>query len=51
MTVDALDWTKFTDSHEIPEWISKAYTDSYQGPHDDEADAESLRRSRWRLPR
>jgi glutamate dehydrogenase len=41
MTVDALNWAKFTDSHDIPEWISKAYADSYQGPHDDEAEAES----------
>ncbi|MGB9250688.1 MAG: NAD-glutamate dehydrogenase [Mycobacterium sp.] len=41
MTVDALDWAKFTDSHDIPEWISKAYADSYQGPHDDEAEADS----------
>ena len=40
MTVDALDWAKFTDSHDIPEWISKAYADSYQGPHD-EAEADS----------
>ena len=45
MTVNALDWTKFTDSHEIPEWISRAYTDSYQGPRDDEtavSDAEPI---------
>jgi len=41
MTVDALDWAKFTDSHDIPEWISKAYADSYQGPHGDEAEADS----------
>jgi glutamate dehydrogenase len=41
MTVDALNWAKFTDSHDIPEWISKAYADSYQGPHVDEADADS----------
>src|SRR5271156_3608278 len=40
MTVDALDWAKFTDSHDIPEWISKAYSDSYQGPHG-EAEADS----------
>jgi glutamate dehydrogenase len=40
MTVDALDWAKFTDSHDIPEWISKAYADGYQGPHD-EAEADS----------
>jgi len=41
MTVDALNWAKFTDSHDIPGWISKAYADSYQGPHDDEAEADS----------
>jgi hypothetical protein len=49
MTVDpgsaslqgAVNWTKFTDSGDIPEWISTAYADSYQGPHDDEADADS----------
>src|SRR6201992_3084753 len=41
MTVDALNWAKFTDSDDIPEWISKAYADSYQGPHDDGAEAES----------
>jgi glutamate dehydrogenase len=41
MTVDALNWAKFTDSHDIPEWISKAYADSYQGPHDNEAEADS----------
>ncbi|MDT5205171.1 MAG: glutamate dehydrogenase [Mycobacterium sp.] len=35
MTVDALDWTKFADRNEIPEWISSAYSDSYQGPHED----------------
>ncbi|HEX4393844.1 MAG TPA: NAD-glutamate dehydrogenase [Mycobacterium sp.] len=40
MTVDALDWAKFTDSHDIPEWISKAYADGYLGPHD-EAEADS----------
>src|ERR1700759_4765641 len=41
MTIDALNWAKFTDSHDIPEWISRAYADSYQGPHDDGADADS----------
>src|ERR1700684_830523 len=41
MTVDALNWAKFTDSRDIPEWISKAYADSYHGPHDDGADADS----------
>jgi len=33
----AVDWTTFTDSHDIPEWVSTAYFDSYQGRHDDEA--------------
>ena len=42
MTVDALNWAKFTDSHDIPEWISKAYADSYQGPHHNEADSGSV---------
>ena len=42
MTVDALDWAKFTDSHDIPDWISKAYAESYQGPHDDEAEADAV---------
>jgi glutamate dehydrogenase len=41
MTVDALDWTKFTDRNEIPDWISTAYSDSYQGPHEDKTDTES----------
>src|ERR1700742_4975810 len=41
MTVDALNWAKFSNSDDIPEWISKAYADSYQGPHDDQAEAES----------
>ena len=48
MTVDpgsaslqgAVDWAKFTDSDDIPEWVSKAYADAYQGPHDDEAEAD-----------
>src|SRR5271155_1950948 len=47
MTVDpgstslqgAVDWAKFTDSDDIPEWVSKAYADADQGPHDDEAEA------------
>src|SRR3984957_17592657 len=41
MTVDALNWAKFTDRQDIPQWISKAYADSYQGPHVDEAEADS----------
>ncbi|WP_292989855.1 NAD-glutamate dehydrogenase [Mycobacterium sp.] len=40
MTVDAHAWTQFSDSGEIPEWISSAYSDSYQGPHPDEADVD-----------
>jgi glutamate dehydrogenase len=43
MRVDTRDWTKFTDDHEIPEWISKAYSESYQGPHEDEADTGAER--------
>ena len=45
MTVDALDWTKFTDGNEIPDWISNAYSDSYQGPHEDEAGTASAAES------
>ncbi|BBX45532.1 NAD-glutamate dehydrogenase [Mycobacterium cookii] len=41
MTVDAVDWTKFVDVHDIPGWISSAYIDTYQGPHSDEAETES----------
>ncbi|UMB72184.1 NAD-glutamate dehydrogenase [Mycobacterium paraterrae] len=41
MTVDAQAWTEFSDNHEIPEWISAAYADSYQGPHKDEADTDA----------
>ncbi|WP_343574039.1 NAD-glutamate dehydrogenase [Mycobacterium sp.] len=40
MTIDAYAWTTFTDSGEIPTWISNAYSDSYQGPHQDDAHAE-----------
>jgi glutamate dehydrogenase len=45
MTVDALNWAKFTDGRDIPQWISKAYADSYQGPHDDAADSASASES------
>ncbi|WP_428341420.1 NAD-glutamate dehydrogenase [Mycobacterium sp.] len=45
MTVDARDWTKFADGKDIPEWISNAYSDSYQGPHEGEADVESAAES------
>ena len=48
MTVDpgatslhgALAWTTFTRAEDIPDWISKAYTDTYRGPHG-EADTQS----------
>ncbi|OBF82873.1 NAD-glutamate dehydrogenase [Mycobacterium sp. 852002-51163_SCH5372311] len=30
-------WTSFTQSSDIPDWISKAYIESYRGPHDDAA--------------
>jgi glutamate dehydrogenase len=36
---DAVDWTKFAKPEDIPEWISKAYSDSYQGPHEDSSAA------------
>jgi glutamate dehydrogenase len=45
MTVDALDWTKFTDGNDIPEWISNAYSDSYQGSHEGEAGTASAAES------
>jgi glutamate dehydrogenase len=41
MTVDALNWTHIADRQQIPEWISDAYAESYQGPHEDEVDAAS----------
>lgn len=30
-------WTNFTQQDDIPEWISKAYIESYRGPNGDEA--------------
>ncbi|BCQ08440.1 NAD-glutamate dehydrogenase [Mycobacterium heckeshornense] len=30
-----VDWTKFTRDEDIPDWIRKAYADSYRGPHSD----------------
>jgi glutamate dehydrogenase len=36
----AVDWTTFGKPEDIPEWISKAYTDTYQGPHDDDIAAD-----------
>jgi glutamate dehydrogenase len=45
MTVDpgstsapGVDWAAFTGSDDVPDWIVKAYTDTYQGPHDDGAE-------------
>jgi glutamate dehydrogenase len=35
-----VEWTQFATAEDIPDWISKAYTDTYQGPHDDEAEAD-----------
>ena len=32
----AVDWTKFAQPQDVPDWISKAYADTYQGPHDDQ---------------
>ncbi|GFG75285.1 NAD-glutamate dehydrogenase [Mycobacterium botniense] len=40
MTVDrratGLQWTTFTRTEDIPDWIVKAYIESYRGPHGDE---------------
>src|ERR1700737_1484288 len=33
----AVDWTKFAKPEDVPEWISKAYADTHQGPHDEAA--------------
>jgi glutamate dehydrogenase len=33
------EWTGFANAEDIPGWISKAYTDAYQGPDDDEPEA------------
>ena len=32
---DVAAWTTFTQSAGIPDWVSKAYLDSYRGPQDD----------------
>jgi glutamate dehydrogenase len=36
-------WTAFAEAQDIPEWISKAYIDSYRGPHADDPQAEAGR--------
>ena len=38
-------WTTFTKMSDIPEWISNAYSDSYQGPHEGEAGTASAAKS------
>jgi glutamate dehydrogenase len=38
----AVDWTTFAKPEDIPEWVRKAYADTYQGPHDDDAAADRL---------
>jgi len=40
MTLDARAWTTFTESGEIPRWISNAYSESYQSPHHDDANTD-----------
>ena len=34
---DVEPWTTFTQQRDIPEWISKAYVESYRGPHSDQS--------------
>lgn len=29
-------WTTFAEPRDIPEWITKAYVETYRGPHNDE---------------
>jgi glutamate dehydrogenase len=36
-------WTTFTQSPDIPDWISKAYIESYRGPRDGDSEAETAR--------
>ena len=49
MTIDpgakqlAEPWTSFTQSTDIPDWISKAYIDSYRGPRADEPETRRNR--------
>jgi len=33
----AVDWTKFAQPEDVPEWIAEAYAETYQGPHDEGA--------------
>ncbi|WP_297824337.1 NAD-glutamate dehydrogenase [Mycobacterium sp.] len=34
---DVEPWTTFTQQRDIPGWISKAYVESYRGPHNDQS--------------
>ncbi|BBZ40597.1 NAD-glutamate dehydrogenase [Mycobacterium conspicuum] len=34
----AAPWTTFADRGDIPDWITKAYVESYRGPHTDETE-------------
>ncbi|MDD4868356.1 MAG: NAD-glutamate dehydrogenase, partial [Mycobacterium sp.] len=36
---DTAPWTAFSQSEDIPHWISNAYIESYRGPHGDESGA------------
>jgi glutamate dehydrogenase len=36
-------WTTFTQQQDIPEWISRAYVESYRGPHSDESGGAETR--------
>ncbi|OBJ49035.1 NAD-glutamate dehydrogenase [Mycobacterium sp. 1423905.2] len=33
---DVTAWTTLTENSDIPDWITKAYLDSYRGPHNDQ---------------
>ena len=35
-----VDWTTFAKPEDIPEWVCKAYADTYQGPHNDDVAAD-----------
>lgn len=43
-------WTTFTASADIPDWISKAYIDSYRGPRDDSSEATKAAEASWLQP-
>ena len=56
MTIDpganqlAEPWTSFTESPDIPDWISKAYIDSYRGPNAGEPEAAETGRVDRAIP-